>query len=296
MRPLLEMVKDGQVYRFKEVVENLCNAFQLTEEEKRERLPSGKQTYIHNRLAWARTYMNKAGLTQAPGRGQIQITARGLQALEECPQRVDVRYLKRYPEFVEFHTVKAKPESQSGTGKSDNDVEEQDPLERLEQAFAEIETTLAEELLELVKQQPPEFLESLVVQLLQAMNYGGWSEESGSATQLTADGGIDGVINEDPLGLDSIYIQAKRYCDNSVGRPDIQAFVGALEMKRARKGVFITTSQFSRDAVEYCRMIEKRVVLIDGRKLAELMIAYNLGVSTRQSFQVKAIDTDYFND
>ncbi|WP_415884348.1 restriction endonuclease [Neptuniibacter sp. QD34_54] len=303
MRPLLVAIEDQKVHEFKDRIAWVCNYLELSEEDIREVLPSGKQTYIKNRLAWARTYMNKAGLTKAPARGQIQITDRGLQALKECPQRVDVRYLRQYPEFVEFHKVKTNPKnakSTNGLSDVDGQLEQQttdtDPQERLEEAYAEIQSSLADELLESVKQQSPDFLERLVVQLLQAMGYGGWSESSGAATQYTADGGIDGVINEDPLGLDTIYLQAKRYTDNSVGRPDIQAFVGALEMKRARKGVFITTSQFSREAREYCSLIEKKVVLIDGRKLAELMIQYGLGVSTKQNYEVKAVDTDFFTE
>jgi len=297
MRPLLVAVKDQGIHQFQDTIQKVCEYFELTDEERREKLPSGKQTYIKNRLAWARTYMNKAGLTHAPGRGQIQITGRGLQALEECPERVDVKYLRQYPEFLEFHT--AKPNSSKNTDCSvltEELSDNTDPQERLEEAYAEIQNSLADELLETVKQQSPDFLERLVVQLLKAMGYGGWSEKSGSATQYTADGGIDGVINEDPLGLDTIYLQAKRYTDNSVGRPDIQAFVGALEMKRARKGVFITTSQFSREALEYCQLIEKKVVLIDGRKLAQLMIQYGLGVSIQQTYEVKAVDTDFFNE
>lgn len=295
MRPLLVAVEDQQVHEFKDTIQFVCHYLELSEEDIREVLPSGRQTYIKNRLAWARTYMNKAGLTKAPGRGQIQITERGLQALQDCPERVDVLYLRQYPEFVEFHKVKAKSKSeQQSTQHTEGETaEDTDPQERLEGAYAEIQSSLADELLDAVKQQSPDFLEHLVVQLLQAMGYGGWSESSGAATQYTADGGIDGVINEDPLGLDTIYLQAKRY---SVGRPDVQAFVGALEMKRARKGVFITTSQFSREAREYCSLIEKKVVLIDGRKLAQLMIQYGLGVSTKQSYEVKAVDTDFFTE
>lgn len=299
MRPLLIAVEDQQVHQFKDAIQFVCRYLELTEEDVRQVLPSGRQTYIKNRLAWARTYMNKAGLTQAPGCGQIQITERGLKALRECPERVDVRYLHQYPEFVEFHKMKSKPghtDVKDNLAVLEERSDDTDPQERLEEAHAEIKSSLADELLETVKQQSPDFLERLVVQLLQAMGYGGWSENSGGATQYTADGGIDGVINEDPLGLDTIYLQAKRYIDNSVGRPDIQAFVGALEMKRARKGVFITTSQFSREACEYCQMIEKKVVLIDGIKLAELMIQHGLGVATKQVYEVKAIDSDFFSE
>ncbi|NHN38957.1 restriction endonuclease [Pseudomaricurvus alcaniphilus] len=292
MRPLLEAVSDGEVHAFNEAFDRICAHFQLTEGEITEKLPSGKQTVIRNRVAWARTYMNKAGLLTSPGRAQVQITDRGLQALADKPDRVTVAYLKQYPEFVEFHTAKPKPvvdSSPSGDGDSDTD-----PLERLEQAHGEIQDSLAGDLLELIKQQPPQFLENLVVELLQAMGYGGWSETSGAATQYTSDGGIDGVINEDPLGLETIYLQAKRYTDNTVSRPDVQAFVGALEMRRSRKGVYITTSRFSREAEDYINMIEKKVVLIDGKKLAQLMIGYNLGVSVKSTYQVKSIDTDYF--
>lgn len=297
MRPLLVAVKDRSTHQFQDAIQSVCDYFKLTDEERREKLPSGKQTYIKNRLAWARTYMNKAGLTHAPGRGQIQITERGLQALQECPERVDVRYLRQYPEFLEFHTAKPNPSKNTDYSVfAEEPSDNTDPQERLEEAYAEIQNSLADELLETVKQQSPDFLERLVVQLLKAMGYGGWSEKSGSATQYTADGGIDGVINEDPLGLDTIYLQAKRYTDNSVGRPDIQAFVGALEMKRARKGVFITTSQFSREAREYCALIEKKVVLIDGSKLAQLMVQYGLGVSIQQTYEVKTVDTDFFNE
>ena len=162
--------------------------------------------------------------------------------------------------------------------------------------YLEIQSSLVSELLQMVKDQDPIFLENLVVQLMHAMGYGGWNKESGETTQYTADGGVDGFINDDPLGLDTIYLQAKRYTGNTIGRPDLQSFVGALEMKRARKGVFITTSQFSKDALDYIEMIEKKVVLIDGKKLAELMVEHNLGVSIKETYRVKAIDTDFFDD
>jgi len=296
MRPLLNAVSDGNVHVFNDAFEKVCQHFNLSEDQRAKKLPSGKQTYIRNRCAWARTYMNKAGLLVAPGRSQMQITPLGLQALIDRPERIDSRYLKQFPSFAEFHASKPKKEEGNDNEQSEELVESADPIERLEEAHQEIQNSLASDLLQTIKEQSPEFLEKLVVELMQNMGYGGWSKESGSATQYTIDGGIDGVINEDPLGLDTIYLQAKRYTDNAVGRPDIQAFVGALEMRRARKGVFITTSRFSREAIDYISMIEKKVILIDGQQLAELMIKHGLGVSTKETYQVKTIDTDYFND
>ncbi len=301
MRPLLVAVQDQQVHEFKDAIEFVCDYLQLTDEDIRQVLPSGRQTYIKNRLAWARTYMNKAGLTKAPGRGQIQITERGIQALEECPHRVDVRYLRQYPEFVEFHRVKTKPVSDA----QKNAIEEQteqvddatDPQERLEQAHTEIQQALASDILETILQQSPQFFEKLVVDLMQAMGYGGWSEQSGSATQYSNDGGIDGVINEDPLGLDTIYLQAKRYAQtNVIHRPEIDTFIGALTRQGARKGVFITTSRFSSGAKEAAKGLNMSIVLIDGEQLAQLMIKHNLGVAVKQTYQLQTLDTDYFNE
>ena len=297
MRPLLNSISNGQVSSFNDAYEAVCEHFDVTPEEKAERLPSGKQTKIRNRCGWARTYLKKAKLLTQPERGLIQITPLGLVALQQRSDRIDVKYLKTIsPEFVEFHTSKSKSSDTLLTSVKDDTDALSDPTERLEQAHQELQTSLADDLLEQIKQQTPEFFEKLVVELMLAMGYGGWSEQAGQATQYTNDGGIDGIINEDPLGLDTIYLQAKRYTDNAVGRPDIQAFVGALEMKRSRKGVFITTSRFSRDAVDYVNMIEKRVVLIDGTQLAELMIRHNLGVTVKETYYIKDIDTDYFSD
>lgn len=258
MRPILAAVQDGQVHGFNEVFEQVCLYFRLTEDERAEKLPSGKQTVVRNRVAWARTYLNKAGLLTAPGRSQLEITDRGKAALQREPERIDVRFLKQFPEFVEFHT--AKPKASKTVATDVNDNEDTDPTERLEEAYSEIQQELIEEVLQAVKQQSPQFLEKLVVELMQAMGYGGWSKESGQATQYTADGGIDGLINEDPLGLDTIYLQAKRYQESTIGREAIQAFSGALDMQRAHKGVFITTSKFSKGALEYVGMIQKKII------------------------------------
>lgn len=292
MRPLLARLEQGELKSLRNLVQELSDQFELSEEERALRIPSGGSTLIHNRVGWARTYLKNAGLLIIPQRGLNQITDLGCKALDECPQRIDNQYLKQFESFQEFQSI--KPKEQRETKDSIVDHQDLDPQERLEQAHGEIQGALAAELLNLIKGQTPQFFEQLVVKLMQAMGYGGWSQESGQATQYIADGGIDGIINEDPLGLETIYLQAKRYSDASVGRPDVQAFVGALEMRRARKGVFITTSRFSKDALEYTSMIEKKVVLIDGSQLADLMIKHNLGVSVKDTYQVKAIDTDYF--
>jgi restriction system protein len=294
MRPFLAALSDGEVHHFNEAYEKVCQHFDVSDEEKRQLLPSGKQTVVRNRCGWARTYMKKAGLVLDPKRSHVQITPLGQQVLKDKPDYFNVKYLKEIStEFGVFHTAKPKVTTTQVQNLTEDAT---DPLERLENAHLEIQTSLASELLQLIKNQDPIFLENLVVQLMHAMGYGGWSKSSGETTKYTADGGVDGFINDDPLGLDTIYLQAKRYTDVAIGRPDLQAFVGALEMKRARKGVFITTSRFSRDALEYISMIEKKVVLIDGEKLAALMVEHNLGVATKETYFVKSIDTDFFED
>lgn len=291
MRPLLAHIEDGQEIHFLEALNAMYEHFGLTDEEIHTLLPSGKQTVIKNRCGWARTYMKKAGLLAQPKRGFVQITEEGKKVLQDVPDRITVRYLKdNFPAFLEFHTSKPNPAPPVGV------EEETDPTERLEQAHSEITQELIAQVLDGVKEQSPQFLEHLVVELMQSMGYGGWSKDSGEATQYTADGGIDGIINEDPLGLEKIYLQAKRYTTGNVGRPDVQAFVGALEMQRARKGVFITTSSFSREAAEYVNHIEKKIILIDGEKLATLMIENNLGVTVKDTYQIKQLDTDFFDE
>ncbi|WP_044619643.1 restriction endonuclease [Gynuella sunshinyii] len=294
MRPLLNTLTDGRVYTFNEAFEQVCRHFHLTDAERAEKLPSGKQSVVRNRVYWARTYMVKAGLIAAPGRSEIQITERGKTALIQSPDRINVKFLKQFPEFVDFHSGKPKP-GQEQSGGADNETDT-DPTERLEQAYQEINQELIDDVLNTVVGRSPQFLERLVVELMQAMGYGGWSRESGQTTQYSADGGIDGIINEDLLGLDTIYLQAKRYTATSVQRPEIDAFIGALTRRGARKGVFITTSRFSRGALEAVAGLNLSVVLIDGQQLATLMIQHNLGVTVKQSYQIKTIDTDFFSD
>lgn len=292
MRPLLAAIEDGQITHFNEAYEAVCNCFQVTDEEKRAMLPSGKQTIIRNRCGWARTYMKKAGLLTSPARSHIQITEEGLKALQERPENIDVSYLKaNYPSFVEFHT--AKPKTNSSPVIEAQEVT--DPSERLQNAYEEINASLAAELLDTIKTNSWQFFERLVVDLMIAMGYGGSSKESGEATQYTNDEGIDGIINEDKLGLDKIYLQAKRW-ENTVQRPEIDKFIGALTRKGANKGVFITTSNFSSGALDAATGLKINVVLIDGKQLADLMIQYDLGVNTKEAFLVKDIDSDYFNE
>jgi restriction system protein len=293
MRPLLAVIEDGQTHSFPEVVEKVTLHFQLTEEEVKTKINSGKQTVVKNRISWARTFLKKAGLVSDPIKGQVRIEARGLQALKDCEQRVDVKYLKQYPEFIEFHAPKKKAQAASYQPEL-QDPSENTPEEQLFNAAEELNRTLASDLLDQIKEASPSFFEQLVVDLMLSMGYGGSRKEAGQATQYTADGGIDGIINEDPLGLDTIYLQAKRYSYKTVGRPEVQGFAGALDMQRAKKGVFITTSKFSADAVEFVSLIEKRIVLIDGETLTNLMVEYGLGVATKRTVEIKAIDTDYF--
>lgn len=295
MRPVLEVVSDGNPKPLQSVISEVADVMGISEEEREKRYASGNNKVFANRVGWARSYLNQAELLCIPERGMVQITETGQKVLQEHTGEIDKNYLKQFDSFNEFYNGNNK----SAAGESDTDSpQDLDPQERLEQAHREIQSSLASDLLQQVKQQSPQFFENLVVQLMQAMSYGGWAAkvgaDSGQATQYSNDGGIDGVINEDPLGLETIYLQAKRYTDTAIGRPDIQAFVGALEMKRARKGVFITTSRFSKDAQEYITKIEKKVVLIDGKQLAELMIQHSLGVSVKETYQVKSIDTDYF--
>ncbi|OGT69966.1 MAG: restriction endonuclease [Gammaproteobacteria bacterium RIFCSPLOWO2_02_FULL_57_10] len=298
MRPLLVAIADGEPTPTSEAFERVTVFFKLSDDERDERLPSGKQTVIRNRVAWANTYLKKALLINATDRGVIQITDRGRDALIECPKRIDVKYLKRFPEFAEFH--QAKPTSSTQGATSDYSTDElaasnATPDELIEKAHSELTKALASQLLESIKRNSPWFFEQLVVDLMIAMGYGGARAESGRATKPTGDDGIDGIINEDKLGLDTIYLQAKRW-ENTVHRPETDKFIGSLTRQGARKGVFITTSEFSEGARTAASGLNISIVLIDGQQLARYMIEYNIGVNIKQSFHVKDIDTDYFNE
>ncbi len=290
MPPLLKILSDGREHSLAEVIEILAQQFALTDDDKKELLPSGRQAKFDNRVGWARTYLKKAGLLESTGRGEFRITKRGFEVLEGHPADINTKFLKQFPEFLEFQKA-----SRQG-GKQDQGVEEreQTPEEVLESSYQDLRRELARELLERIKNCSPRFFEKLVVDLLVAMGYGGSRKDAGQAVGQSGDGGIDGIIKEDKLGLDVVYIQAKRW-EGNVGRPIVQTFAGSLEGQKARKGVLITTSRFSQEAKEYVNKIEKKIVLIDGEQLAQLMIDHNIGVTEVASYTVKRVDSDYFS-
>jgi restriction system protein len=292
MLPLLRRLADRQEYPLPVIIEALAGELKLTESERRELLPSGGQFVFNNRVGWARTYMKKAGLLSTPKRGMLQITDRGLEVLKKNPNRVDNKVLRQFPEFLEFQKAKDEPAAEvepAGT-------ERLDPQENIEVSYQRIRKELSEELLTRIKTCSPSFFERLVVELLLKMGYGGSRRDFGQAIGKPGDGGIDAVIKEDKLGLDAVYLQAKRWDTGQVGSKEIQAFVGALHGKKARKGVFITTSGFSKPAQEYVREIQDKVILIDGSTLADLLIEHGVGLSTVATYDVKKIDTDYFSE
>jgi restriction system protein len=293
MRPLLEFAADGKLHSLAEAREAMSARFRLTEEETKTLLPSGRQTVLVNRVAWAKVYLDHAGLLETPQRGHFNISERGRKALKDAPERITIGYLLKFPEFAEFRST---PRKQKVTPQGPISEEEgQTPEEMLESAQLRLRTDLASELLHRVKKCSPQFFERLVVELLLKMGYGGSREEAGEAIGASGDEGIDGLINEDRLGLDTIYLQAKRW-EGTVGRPEIHKFVGALQGKRARKGVFITTGTFSAEASEYVKNIEAKVILIDGKQLAAFMIDFGVGVDLVASYDVKKLQSDYFEE
>ena len=296
MLPFLKHLSDGQEHSLSETHDTLAEHFNLTDEELRELLPSGQPAIFRNRVGWARTYMKKAGLLISPKRAHFQITSRGLELLKQNPKEINGKVLKQYPEFVEFQTVK-KPkdkgtDSQSTLFQTDID---QTPEETLEYAYLKLKGDLAKEVLDIVMSCSPAFFERLVIDLLIAMGYGGSRKEAGQAMGKSGDGGIDGIIKEDKLGLDIIYLQAKRW-ENSVPVKEIRDFTGALASKKAKKGIFITTSSFPKSVYEFVGQVEYKIILIDGQRLADLMIENNVGLSTINTYHVKTIDSDYFEE
>ncbi len=294
MLPLLRFTADGAEHNKREAVNALSVEFELSPFELSERLPSGQQTIFDNRVAWACTFLKKAGLLDSVRRGVFSITEIGKQVLLKTPERIDNKFLEQFPGFVEFRQIsrKNKDEGKEILTVSDR---EQTPEEALEFAHQSIRQALAQELLSRILTCSPRFFEDLVVELLVVMGYGGSRRDAGERVGQSGDGGIDGIIKEDRLGLDTIYIQAKRWQGN-VGRPEIQKFVGALQGQRARKGVFITTSAFTADAIDYASRIDTKVVLIDGQQLANLMMDFDVGVSVAATYAVKRIDSDYFEE
>jgi len=291
MLPVLKCVADGEEHTMKEVYQNLAEMFKLSDEEKAERLPSGGQSTFENRAGWAKTYLKKSGLLSSPKRGVILITDRGKGILQKNPEKINKKFLEQFKEFREFQGI--HPNKSNKVAEKETDSSELTPEEILGNSYQDIRNQLAYDLLEQVMQCSPTFFENLVVDLLVSMGYGGSRADAGKAVGKSGDDGIDGIIKEDKLGLDVVNIQAKRW-QNTVGRPEIQAFVGSLAGNRAKKGVFITTSKFSGEAHEYVKRIEQKVVLIDGERLAQLMIDFDIGVSKEKEYIVKKIDLDYF--
>jgi restriction system protein len=291
MLPLLQYAADSEEHSLRESIEALAKSFGLSENDRMQLLPSGRQPVMDNRVGWARTYLAKAGLLEVTRRGHFRITARGREVLRENPELINVRYLDRFPEFVSFRQLsRRQDEDEPRVGEESPDAT---PEELLEQSYEKLREALAAEVLSRVMSASPAFFERLVVELLVRMGYGGSLQDAGRAIGKSGDDGIDGIIKEDRLGLDVIFVQAKRW-QATVGRPEIQKFVGALQGQRARKGVFITTSTFSADAREYASRIDSKVVLIDGPQLAQFMMDFDLGVTPVASYQVKRLDSDYF--
>ena len=294
MLPLLRLAGDGMDHTFKDAVEAIAIEFSLTPEERNELLPSSSRTTLfYNRLAWAKTHMTMAGLLQAPRRGVFCITQRGRELLVSQLARIDMKTLQQFPEYERARRgdVQASVEPAMPAVA----FNELTPEESIERAHLSLRKDLARELLESIMQCSPAFFELLIIKLMIKMGYGGSREEAGKAVGRSGDGGIDGIINEDRLGLAAIYLQATRW-EGVVGRPEIMKFVGALAGQRATKGVFITTSWFTQDAKDYALSSQYKVVLIGGERLADLMIEHDLGVSVAATYQLKRIDSDFFSE
>jgi restriction system protein len=290
---LLKYYADEKEHTITETEDHVADDLKMSKEDREEMLPSGTQRRFVNRLAWAKVHLSKAGMIMSPRRSVYKITRKGLDVLKEGPQGISRDYLDQFEESRDFKKPSVEKKSMESISFMETSAT---PRETLEAAYQVLRKELIQEVLDNVKGATPRYFEELVVELLVKMGYGGTVKDAGQATQYNNDEGVDGIIKEDKLGLDVIYIQAKRYTDSSIGRPEIQAFVGALDGKHANKGIFITTSRFSDTAVTYVRSISKKVVLIDGEQLANYMIDYNLGVTTMATFELKKIDNDYFGE
>lgn len=293
MYPFLQILKDGKEHRLQDLYSDLAEYFDLTDRDIAETLPSGKQTLLTNRVGWARTYLSKAGLIKVIRRAVFRITDEGLNVANDPSARIDKKFLTRYPSFKEFIN-KADQESIENE-KSKN--EKHTPLELIDENYNILKNELQDVLLNKTLECSPAFFERLIVQLLVSMGYGGSVKDAGEAIGKSGDEGIDGIIKEDVLGLEMIYLQAKRWKkDSTVGRPEIQTFVGSLVGKQASKGIFITTAKFSNNAYDYAKSIDKRVILIDGQQLTDLMFKYGVGVTNGEIFVTKRLDSDFFEE
>ncbi|MGD1004655.1 MAG: restriction endonuclease [Methanoregulaceae archaeon] len=289
MLPVLQYYGDKLEHTKQETINTLAVKLKLTKEEINDLLPSGNQYRYDNRVGWAITYLVKSGLLNRTSRGRYVITNRGLDVIKEKPEKINMKYLEKFPEYVEFKSFRREIEPKI------DDSEISTPQEQLESSYLELRTQLSHDLLNRVMKSSPTFFEKLVVKLLVELGYGGSRIDAGQAIGRSGDDGIDGIIKEDKLGLDVVNIQAKRW-EKSVGRPEIQAFAGSLEGQRSKKGVFITTSKFTPDAHEYVKRIEKKIVLIDGEQLTQLMIDHGVGVTEESRYIINKMDEDFFSD
>ena len=295
MRPLLDLHADREEHLNRDLVNALAEQFSLTPEERREMLPSGRAKTFDNRVGWAKTYISAAGLIEAPRRAVLIITEKGVQALVDHPKTIDLRVLAKLngSRSVRERRRDEKPELEQ---ERDAGIEiHETPEEAVENAYLTLRNDVEREIVAKILANPPEFLERVIIDLVVKMGYGGNRKDAGEAIGRSGDEGIDGIIKEDPLGLDIIYLQAKRY-EGTVGRPEIQKFAGALQGQRARKGIFITTSSYSKDAKEFASKIDTKIILIDGSTLAKLMFDHGVGVSVNTVYEVKKVDTDYFEE
>ncbi|MFA5257871.1 MAG: restriction endonuclease [Opitutales bacterium] len=298
MLPVVVFLRDGNERTSSEIRDMVASVMGLSDEDRKELLHSGN-TRLGNRVNWACIHLKKAGLLESKSRGHFNITRRGLDVIGQSPDRIDIAFLKQFEEFRKFRFPSDSDKSLRNRdvipSKESDEVEDHTPDEIIEEQSATLRSNLADEVLSKVKSCSPRFFEQLVVDLIVKMGYGGSIKEAGKATQYSNDEGIDGIIKEDRLGLDVIYLQAKRW-EKAVSRPELQGFAGALQGQRAKKGIFITTSSFTSGAVDFCRNLESRIILIDGDELAGLMIDFNVGVSVQRTLEIKRIDSDYFSE
>jgi restriction system protein len=295
LHPLLEVLSDGKEYRVADVYERLADHMSLTAEDRAEVLPSGKQRRYANRIGWAKTYLTKASLLDSPRRGSVRITERGRQVLQ-ANQRVDLDFLQRFEGFQAFRDGGNAESSEAGSDVVFSDKAAMTPDERLDKLIQGMNRELARDLLDQLWAREADFFEHVVVRLLVMMGYGGSIADAGKAVGRSGDGGIDGIIKQDRLGLDNVYVQAKRYAgDRTVGAGEVRNLAGALQMRKATKGVLITTSSFTKDAIDTARQIGT-IVLVDGEQLAQLMIEYDLGVATEATYALKKVDQDFFDE
>jgi restriction system protein len=293
MLPVLKEAAGGEV-KIGDVVVVLAGRLKLTAEESAALLPSGRQTIFANRVHWAKTYLAKACLVEPTKRGYFRITARGEEVLKRNPAKIDISFLGQFPEFVLFRE-RAEPSQEIPVGGNPQPISEKTPDEIMRSAHAQIDLALAQEMLDRVRAAPAEFFERLIVSLLLAMGYGGSAQDAGRAIGKSGDDGVDGVVDQDALGLDRVYIQAKRYAaSNTVGSSAIRDFFGSLDRHKASKGLFVTTSSFTNSARETADYLSKRIVLIDGDLLAKLMIRHNVGCRIEETLHLKKLDEDFF--